>query len=562
MRQVISFSDKCEEDVWLVDSNGNEGTHGELKYGPTVWPSLSFDFPMRGETKLIAGARYDLLKCKNRAQTFTLIDCEFDHYTVSSSFVVHGNVSNSEFKSIDVVFRGVSQWFNRANGFNVDGRDLWHRVNTEEFDILVDSLDCPFRLSSHYDFSTENNEDQKLLRERMVFRCTPLEGVLSVERVKSLCHDLSNLFSILLGVRIDIETVQVRDIEDNLRYAYFPTTDWGNYPFQYPKECFTDTKILRGKWEQVVNGYFGSPIRNEVWNRLAQMYRYKGFWDYEILGYVTLLEKYVKHQTKGHFVPRVGNDEIENDLEIFKREYGEILPASVEKLIANATKRKTSFGDRYKKVVSETNKDIVKIINFTSENFTFIKNIRDCVAHGETPQNESLSEAFVVSGKILLLLTYYAFSEWELSDEEYLRCIRGSLNKVVMSADVDAQHLDRVIGGVLFVKVSNRDFKDIRERKGWDVVLVCHKGAEMPQLSQKYSTLFKEWKTGLSEGKSKAIEQYVASRMEKGFTGSVSYISGLYVENELDCVRVNGACIINPSNYFHPYLDPSRTIEV
>lgn len=562
MRQTISFSNKCDEDVLLLDSNGNEVTHGELKYGPTVWPALSFDSPMRGEMRLIDGDRYDLLKCRNRTQTFTLIDCEFVRQTVLSSFVIHGTVPNTEFKSIDVAFRGVSKWFNRDNSFNVDGRELWHKVNTEEFDILVESPDGPFRLSSHYGFSTESSEDQKLLREVIVFRCIPSKGFLSAERIKNLCYGLSDLFSILLGVRIDIETVQVRDIEDRQHYAYFPTSNWGKYPFRYPKECFADTGRLRGKWKEIINGYFGSPIRNKVWNRLAQMYRYKGFWDFEILSYVSLLDKYVDIKTKGDFVPRVGNDELTKDVADFEDAYGDILPDSVNKLIKRVGKRKASFGDRYHKVVSETNEEIIKIINITPEDFSFIKRIRDCVAHGETPNIDNLNEAFIVSGRILLLLTYYAFIDWGLNDEEYLRCIRGALSKIVMSADVDTQHLDRVLGGVLFVQVSNKDFDDIKEREGWDVVLVCHKEAEMPQFSQNYSMLFKEWHKDLREGNTRVIEQYVASKMESGFTGSVSYISNLYVENELDCVRVHGACIINPSNCFQLYLDPSRTIEV
>ena len=53
-------------------------------------------------------------------------------------------------------------------------------------------------------------------------------------------------------------------------------------------QCFLRKEVLDGRWPAVLERYFRDHERRDLWRRLVGMWRYEGYWEYKLVGFVSL----------------------------------------------------------------------------------------------------------------------------------------------------------------------------------------------------------------------------------------------------------------------------------
>jgi hypothetical protein len=195
------------------------------------------------------------------------------------------------------------------------------------------------------------------------------------------------------------------------------------------------------------------------------MKRYNGFWEYRVLGYVTLWEAYVSSQTQS-----LGKKTVAIPTKAVKR-FHEKLDKNKFALTNEQVKgvkgladlvfqsREYTLQEKTEIIVSQTDSDIVKIINLSSDAFVRLRKIRDEIAHGDAitipPDEHPL--LFTRIEKLTLLLTYFAFIEFGLKKSDFLACLHSTWNRMVRGADLNEAHLDKVMGTAEFITLTSEN---------------------------------------------------------------------------------------------------------
>jgi hypothetical protein len=199
---------------------------------------------------------------------------------------------------------------------------------------------------------------------------------------------------------------------------------------------------------------------------------YEGFWEYRVLGYVTLLDGYVsKHFSK--FNPPTTPPK-KKKLEQLENRLAEMSPplnpeqqsAVVAAVTGIFSAKNMSFANKFSQLLDSLDKNVVKIINLTDDDFKTIKDLRNDIAHGDelTFKGPDFTPILVITSKITLLLTYLFFLDIGLAPDDFTRCLSRGHNRLRMAANVDNVHLDRVVHPTHFFQVSSSVLASIRQR--------------------------------------------------------------------------------------------------
>ena len=239
--------------------------------------------------------------------------------------------------------------------------------------------------------------------------------------------------------------------------------------------------------------------RDPSWLRLSSMKRYQDFWEYEVAAYVFILDSYVDAKTKS--LPKKTKNSSTNKIEKLKARLqtssSTFTQQQKDELIALTTEifgsKEHSFLDKYLHVVSQVDKDVIKIINLKDDDFKYLKRFRDDVAHGH-PLNVdgSLSSNIPqLTDRLSLLLTYFAFLDFGLTSQDFIGCMSQTWNQIVRNSEINQLHLDRVSEMAEFIAVSAETlelFKQQTKTKHFPCFVVTP-GAE-PIFSEHYTDLY------------------------------------------------------------------------
>lgn len=240
-----------------------------------------------------------LLAVAGDGRRLSLFNCECRDRTLYPEFVIAGDIKAPQFDSFEVRYSNVSDWFFRQ--MHVDGQPgtevKWRELPAP----LVADVSSPghsFKSESFYVGSLEQDGEDRTLHQHFEFRFKATHSRFSATDVKPLALRFSNLLSILLAQACPIISVDVS--VDGKAYARMYYRIFNAPPNeQQPKDDrdrFTWLKLfaqkcdIDGCWENIVNGFFRSKYREVIWSRLAGMQNYEGFWEYRVLGYVSLLD--------------------------------------------------------------------------------------------------------------------------------------------------------------------------------------------------------------------------------------------------------------------------------
>lgn len=505
--------------------------------------------------KLRSARSLDFVGAKTaNGHTFTLCHCTIHESVIYATYLVCGDITEDCFKRIEVRYSDISEWF--LNRQHVDGKVgeqiTWVRL-VPHFSVEVTERGRQFTVSSQYHGSRNHIGEDYIVHEHVEFFFETHDGGFHLEDVRRKTLDLAALLSLLINYPISVISVDVLTKSDRLYAAYFGTFE----QFERDKsrnflhQCFLQKHILDGRWALILQKYFASDGLKELWVRLAGMLRYEGFWEYRLLAYVSLLDKYVNWHARTAAVPNKW-DELQSEVVKIAPQ----LEATVVKAIVKAAKSLLShpspFGRKYDFAIRQTDIDVLKIISISDAEFKLIKAVRDRIAHGEDPDvsEDDFPRVHNVVSKIALLLTFWTFLDLGLERADFLQALSSTHNKLRFSAPLDEMHLDRVTGTATFYNVTPEKFKLLasldRDFNAFPCLVEGESGEIQP--SRHYSTILRDWHMNPSR-------QQGMFRLEEIFgveKGAVRHASLVYIESGSDTLRLFSVYIFYESKLQNP----------
>ena len=402
-------------------------------------------------------------------QHFTLFDCQFEQLFLSCQYIISTETTDA-FVLAEVEVLDISPWFfgfQRMQGKPGAKIEWVNRPPEISANLTLDDKNLTVKAYPHT--SIDRTDDGHLIKDSVLFSIESTTA-LSISKMRRYTTDLLALLSILLGTPASISSVGVKSDNGSSGYAFFPyyepEADTGTGTRKKEShDYFLKKPILEANWQAIVQNFFPSELRDPLWLRLSGMKRYNDFWEYKVLGYVTLWEAYVSSQTQS-----LGKKTIAIPTKAVKRFHEKLdknnLTLTNEQVqgvkdLADSVfqTREYTLQEKTEIVISQTDPDIVKIINLSSDAFVRLRKIRDEIAHGDIitipPDEHPLLSTRVE--KLTLLLTYFAFIEFGLKKDDFLACLRSSWNRMVRGANLNEAHLDKVMGTAEFITLTSEN---------------------------------------------------------------------------------------------------------
>jgi hypothetical protein len=476
-------------DVRLVcEAAGATGT-GRLHFGGDRWANVSLsDF--RGASATFADeCKYEVVKAFTEGgQTFSLCVCEVKGSSLFVDYVIEGDIDSSEFENIIVRYHDLSEWFLHLQKIDGEvGESLtWDRV-PKSVDVTIKTDTEHFALRSEIKGSRRRQGEDVILHEHVEFVFVAKDRPFNLSDLKTRSHELSSFFSILMLHPVTIAEIRVSNGADDGFRVHFPTTPRPERDFQdlgFSRKSFVQQPWLDGMWQSMLDLYYRSQFRTVVWNRVAGMFRYEGFWEYELLGYVSLLDSYLNIRFKGASVLEApAGKKVARFRRALEDEFSILTPAQRERIVQIATTSfssdKDTFSTRYRQAVQVIDSGIKKIINISDEDFKFILKIRNRVAHGDDHGivGSDFSRVIRVQSKISLLLLYFVFSDLGVDSKKFANWLGWTRNELRLRAAPDEIHLSRVNGTAEFFAVTEAKLASLRAVKALQINGCCIKYA-------------------------------------------------------------------------------------
>jgi hypothetical protein len=504
LEDKFDFSKKFKYAVEI--HHGELGSLGSatLIFGKNHSAQLQFD--LQDVTKHLAyGIAYGVLKARSpNGDLFTLFDCKCYGFVCYADHVVMGDVGE-EFKAIRIRYSDVSEWF--MHGQRIQGQAgqnvAWSNT-PEHISVQIQNDGHEFKVSTETVTASKKAGENYLVNQRIVFTFENISSRFGVKDIRNRSHEMSNLFSILLAH--PIAAISAWITEDGERWCplYFheqkrAKRDDSHGGFYL--RCLASRATLDGKWKTLIDSYYKSDYRKTSWMLLAGMQRYGGFWEYRALGYVSILDKFVSDFSKKikKLVPPSKDSvrKFRNALNAMPHaltdDQAKLVIESAEK--AFSSREQLDFAEEYDYAVENSDDDVIRIINISKDDFMHIKKVRDQVAHGDavTAITGDLTRESGIIDRITLLLTYWAFRDFGLTRDDFLKCFTENHNRLSLNPSLDRVHLDKVTAKAVFYTVPKTEFERISKiTKNKMAFFFTLEEEDQVSYSQKYTDLHEE----------------------------------------------------------------------
>jgi hypothetical protein len=481
---------------------------GMLSFGDRQATSvaLNFDRP----SSLVDGERIEVVKAvvRDTGHTYTLCTCTTNHFLLHAEYLIEADITEPEFEEIVARYSDVSEWFlhwQKIKG-NVGENLSWTQIS-KPLSVSISTDDEQFTLASNYVGTREVSGEDTVLHEHVEFSFVSSGAKFSLSDMTTKTLELSCLLATLIAYPVTLLSVYISAGNGRFARVHFATferpardtTDSGFW-----LKCFIQKPQIEDRWQTIFDHYYKSKYRKLCWIRLAGMQRYDGFWEYKALGYVSLLDRYVTIRTEG--LDQADNVPPSKDkLATFRQGVIHAMPSASDVLVDELTrmagqvfayKPRFDFGQKYRLAMSKTDADVVRIIAFSNADFQFVKRLRDRIAHGDDHglKESDFPRAISTVGKIELLLTYWAFLDFGLTTEDFIKCLRTSHSPLRLAARLDRVHLDRVTGSAEFFSVTKETLDEMMRTKGIQVFACFLRDAKGAlHFSEKHTTIYKDW---------------------------------------------------------------------
>ncbi|WLH29946.1 HEPN domain-containing protein [Pseudomonas canadensis] len=493
-----------------------------------------------------------IIRAKTKeGQNFTLFNCEIDDYLIYAEFIVCGYIK-SGIREFYVKYAELSDWFLHGQYVVGElGESVSWKNQSPQISITIKIADEDFSLVTETFSSLTKRGEDHVIHEHTRFVFKRVGGVFLVDEIGEKSSELSTLLSLLTANPVAIANVWVGVGVGYPIPTYFPAfkkIDRGSSSGAYWLSCLTQRHSLDDKWQSVFERFYTSRYRKTSWVRLAGMQRYEGFWEFEILGYVSLLDEYVSTYAKiaNQKVTNAENKKVakfKEQIKLLKTPLDKAQIEGVNFLIESifVTPRELTFKEKYDYAKNLTDENIRRVINLTDDDFSLIKRIRDKVAHGAAPDlsDTSYQELHVIVEKIALLMTYWAHSDLGFSSSDFATALKYTHNRLQFNKGLDKVHLDRITNSAEFIEVSESLFERFTSGQ-ISIINACFIQSTAGELlySERHKDMYNAWINNRARTSSQVIDAF-GSESEL-----VRAVDSLYLECGTKTIRLHMAYLI------------------
>lgn len=510
MSNEIFFSKQYEYMVDIYhDSYGNLGS-GTLHFGGGKFAHVNLN--VMGSSAKLEGKHHLKAKAKS-GEKFTLTNCTYQNYTIHSDLMICGEIDLGT-SEIAVKYSDISDWFMFDQHLNgVVGESISWTSPPPRVEVTIENEDENFYLRSEIEYNISKRGENYTLHQHVDFSFLKTAGKFNLSEIKNKPHELSCLLSILTAQPISISSVWVMGSAGHLIPAYFPAFKRVDRDFdenQFWRNSLISRHSLDTCWQTVLERYYNSTYRKVYWVRLAGMQRYEGFWEYKVLGYVSLLDGYSTELSKSNNIKpkNINKEVIDSTLDALKSLKNPLTSEQIyeiKRLIEPVLpmRRKLNFTEKYNYVIDSTDPDIVKIINLSNDDFKLIKKVRDKIAHGDAIDlvEAPLERVHSTIQKLTLLLTFRALNDFGITTETFIKSLSSTTNSLRYCKELNMTHLSRIIDPNSFFSVSKSLFNKISNTKS-ALINACFTKDKNGTLeySEKYVEIYRAWEAKKQAG--------------------------------------------------------------
>lgn len=482
-------------------------------------------------------------------QIFTIFKCEVRGWTIFGEYLLNGDI-DEQFKEINFELSEISDWFladQRLEG-RIGNQLTWTNrppnINAQ-FKINNEKI----LLSSEIVGSIKKGGAELDLRERINFKFYNEDGFFDFKSAEERAIELCQLLSLITDFPQAITKVSIKTEKGVTYAAYIPSLEEVERKSEvddFLLERLTQRRELDGRWENIFKNYYISP-HQETWIRLAGMLRYEGFWEYKILGYISLLDKFVKNFVARKNINVVASGRLKKIRNILTNSKPKIDSKQIESIIQDVkatltSKRRPTFTENFKSAVAHTDPGIIKIISISGEDFHTIKKIRDNIAHGESIETETryIDNLQIIMEKVKLLLTFWAFQDLGFGAQEFATMLAIGTRRIprLLRDNLNKAHLARITKTAEFIQVEPEQLAALMqiENIAHKAFIVIDKQGNVTY-SKEFHEKYTNWMVSPKQGHSKHSDIFDIEE------DKVRYAPTAYIESGEEFLELIGAYI-------------------
>lgn len=511
------------------------------------------------------------ITCTSQHNFFTLYNNKSTGSSFIPEFIVHGRETKN-FNGIDISLSGLYSFFDGYSNFEIEDSCICKNITDlfVETQFYIDSDLYYFSVAHAYSCSKEI--DTTTLIEDAIVRVRRDRGSISLDEVKNIVKKIRILFSLLLGFDLSIKkTWLVSSDEKSINPFYFYAPSKPAQPFKHPHDCFIYSAQLLNNddWSKILTCTFNnmSSSISEFWVRLVSMFSYKGFWEYEILGVVSLLDAYSKNYHKintdkkmpaGHF------KKIKKQIKDILLEYKNGLPSDSNKssfceVIDNIETQisyiKNTNAQDFKSILNllmeNISVNIKKLIDFKNVDFDIIIKIRNLAAHG-SPINDSIMEnlqqVMIIKEKIKFFLLYIFFTSIGFSDVDFIRLCRNTFNKIKLGAHLDSYVLNVTYGNGVAIDIDVENMDKAKQKSTVNATIMLHVKSNRYEINNEYLNEIIDSILTTNRDKYFNIIDLIYEEFINDEIFSVEYLPSVFLCCENEKIELHGAYLIKSND--------------
>lgn len=564
-KREINFSDTYEIKVKVRLECFDSEVHGTLKLLEGSLPKLEFDALSGvgfGDIALSKGEK-NYLDCKSETHTYRLHYNELLADDIWPRYVTE-NKSLEHTHGVEVLLSGLSEWIDQSTSFDITEREIRKDRPSNEFDEVINYSGKEYRISSKYNcvISKKKNRDF-IVSETTTVSLVNTQNAITLEHAESLTYKVKNLFSLLLMAPLSIESVWLVDGEGKNRTPlYFSTISHSGPPYRNTIDCLIHPRRISNDigWSTIFESYFSdekTEVFENMWSRIPMLLSYRGTWDYQILGYVSILDSYCSGHSarKGKKLGGADYKSLRMDLclvidryqESLGDEYKEVLVSFKEGINSIKNTSLPTFREKYNFMLSGVDERIRKIVNFSTDEFRDIKSIRDSAAHGlpiDTKENRDISYEFSLKDRLLVLLTYLVFRDMGISPIEFAKSLKYTFAQFVMNSGINTVERDKLAGTVPFWCVDKNNFDLAKESKRTYVGIEFDRSIQKYKFSSSVTNECQKWLSTMHP-QNRYLIDYIKDAMYKSSDVDIEYIDQAYLVCGDEYIELSAVCRVS-----------------
>jgi len=567
----IGFLEEFSVNVKVFTSSGSIVGSGKLSVKKNSAPQVGFNLSV----DISKFFKRKLFICKSEKYTYQLLDCEVLDNVIIPRLLIRGKKRRTKFKKVNLLIQGLSQWMDTDGKFKLSENKIIKTRESKIFNAEMAVGERRFSLSNEHWCETKRvGENNSQIHEYTPLTIEAKNFSWSTEELLKIISDTRTFFTLLIGHSIGLEYVLDASDNNSINSIYFlnATRSTGKEILQ--RECFVESSQLfyKERWQEILQGYFS--IENDryrkLWSRISGMLSYEGFWEYRILAYVSLVDRYVslyaeneerslpERQFKKHRrAARSTLESIKSKCEIKdeneRKVFDDVINSMCKQIGDNIQNTSiASFNEKFDLALSKTNKNIIEILDFDENDFNHLKRIRNCVAHGDEPaiaNDGDITYEVNITNKLALLLRYWTFIDIGFSFSEFISYLTNRMHPITQQARISMSALDIASGNYHFIKVNKTNFQKAKKYKHNCLVFEHIKASDTLRVNILATEQARSWRLNPNK-KNRSVEEELMTIVDTKKVHNIAYLSNLYIMHENDLLKISsGACIFNCPNY-------------